>query len=118
VRRLIISVSDLDRSMKLYASVLGLGVRSRGDDVAQLVTSEQVEVLMHQRPARPTDAGVAIGFEVRAIDRAVEAWTAAGGSVVDPPAEQPWGEVMATLRDLDGHLVCLSEVPAAVGARG
>jgi uncharacterized glyoxalase superfamily protein PhnB len=34
--------------------------------------------------------------------------------VVDPPADQPWGERQAVLTDPDGHVVCLV-APAADG---
>lgn len=113
VRRLIVSVADIDASLRLYAGALDLELAWRQGELAQLVTAEQIEVLLHQRVPQPTDVAVAIGFQIEGLDRVVRAWIDLGGTVIDAPAVQPWGEVMATLRDVDGHVVCVSDlVPA------
>ena len=108
VRRVIVSVADLDASLRLYAGV-GLGTVWHDGDFAQLLGSDGTEVLLHRRMPQPTEAAVAIGFQVEGLDRAVATWIELGGSVVDDPTVQPWGEVMATLRDVDGHVVCMSQ---------
>ncbi|WP_232234601.1 glyoxalase/bleomycin resistance/extradiol dioxygenase family protein [Actinoplanes sp. N902-109] len=41
------------------------------------------------------------------VDDAARAVVAAGATVIDPPAEQPWGERQAVLTDPDGHVICL-----------
>jgi predicted enzyme related to lactoylglutathione lyase len=58
------------------------------------------------------DAAVAIGFAVARLDEILTGWVAAGGAVIDPPGRLPTGERMATLRDADGHVVYVSEVPS------
>ena len=111
VRRLIVSVGDLDDSLHLYVDVLGLRLAWRDGVVAQLVTVDGTDVLLHQRPPQPSSAAVAVGFQVRALDSVIDAWVRMGGGVVDEPAPQPWGELMATLQDVDGHIVCVSQRP-------
>lgn len=108
VRRLIVSVAALEPALALYRDVLGLAVRSRQGELVSLATADGLEVLLHERPTTPSPAAVAIGFEVDDLDPVVERWRAVGGAVVDPPAEQPWGERMAVVRDADGHVVCIS----------
>lgn len=38
------------------------------------------------------------------LDRLVEAWRAAGGRILAPPHETPWGAYAAWATDPDGHL--------------
>jgi catechol 2,3-dioxygenase-like lactoylglutathione lyase family enzyme len=103
--RVIVSVADLERALRLYRDVLGLEGQA-GGGFARLALGE-VELLLHERESVPSDLSVAAGILVADVDATVAAWVAAGGSVVDEPADQPWGERMAVVRDADGHLVCL-----------
>jgi uncharacterized glyoxalase superfamily protein PhnB len=48
-----------------------------------------------------------------AARRTLAAWLAAGGRTEQAPADMPWGERVAQVRDPDGNLVNLdSEAPA------
>ena len=48
------------------------------------------------------------------VDRAYAAWVAAGGHPIQPPADMPWGERVAQVRDPAGNLVNLgAEVSGA-----
>lgn len=107
VARLIVSVGDLDRSLAFYGDRIGLVRGERTGELAWMRTGEGIEVLLHQRPAVASDTAVAISFAVDDTDRVVAEWADAGGAVVDAPADQPWGERTAVVRDPDGHLVCL-----------
>jgi uncharacterized glyoxalase superfamily protein PhnB len=50
---------------------------------------------------------VAVGFRVADVDDTTAAAQKAGATVVDAPADQPWGERQAVLTDPDGHVICL-----------
>jgi uncharacterized glyoxalase superfamily protein PhnB len=50
---------------------------------------------------------VAVGYLVDDVDAATLAAVAAGAILVDPPADEPWGERQSVLTDPDGHVVCL-----------
>jgi len=104
-----VSVTDLPSALLLYAGVLGLREDRREPEIAFLRTGEGTQILLHERPARPSPTAVAIGFAVPDLEATVTAWVDAGGRVVDPPATQPWGERMAVVTDVDGHIVCLSQ---------
>ncbi|WP_025156745.1 VOC family protein [Leifsonia aquatica] len=109
LHRLIVSVSSLPASLAFYADLLRLRVQNREGPVAWLQTGDGTVLMLHERPAVPSDAAVAPAFALAGMDAAVDRWAALGGAVIDPPAEQPWGERMAVVRDPDGHVVCLVE---------
>jgi lactoylglutathione lyase len=55
-------------------------------------------------PGRPP-LGVEIAFVVPDVRAAFDRAVAAGGAPVTAPAEKPWGQTVAYLRDPAGHLV-------------
>lgn len=104
--RLVVSVADLDRALGFYRHLLGLPATCTGGS-AFLRTDPGIEVYLHERPSEPSDLSVAATFRLPGLDERVDMWRGQGGAVVDEPADQPWGERMAVVRDPDGHLVCL-----------
>jgi predicted enzyme related to lactoylglutathione lyase len=107
--RLIVSVNSLDAALAFYSDVVGLTLRNRSGDMAWLATTDGVQLMLHERPTLvPENATVSITFAVDELDAQVAGWEARGGVVIDPPAEQAWGERMAVVRDADGHVICLS----------
>lgn len=107
LRRLIVSTSDLAASRVFYGDLLGLRVAYGAPPLVALAADDGTEVLLHERPTTPSDTATSISFGVDDVDRVVAAWRALGGAVIDEPAEQPWGEYQAVVRDADGHVVCL-----------
>jgi predicted enzyme related to lactoylglutathione lyase len=108
LQRVIISVADRERSLALYRDVLGLAEKyGQGDMVMLAVPGGDVEVLLHQRPPTAGRFGVAVSFAVDDVDATTAAAEKAGASVVDAPADQPWGERQSVLTDPDGHVLCL-----------
>ncbi|AEA28292.1 VOC family protein [Pseudonocardia benzenivorans] len=109
--RAIVSVADLDAALRFYRDVLGLPVVAPAPDVAMLALPGGTDLMLHQRPSRPSDAGVALSFAVDDVDATVDAAVSAGCGVLDAPADQPWGERQAVLTDPDGHVVCVVARP-------
>lgn len=110
ISRIVISVSALGPALAFYEGLLGLRRTRSAGELAWLVTADGIEIMLHERPATPSDTAVALGLIVPDLDGTVDTWTGRGGIVVDPPEDRPWGERMAVVRDPDGHLVCLSQV--------
>jgi catechol 2,3-dioxygenase-like lactoylglutathione lyase family enzyme len=108
LRRIIVSVAELDRALGLYRDALGFVEKYRSGDAVMLgVPDGDLELLLHQREPTPGLAGVAAGLLVDDVDAMTAAAEKAGATVVEAPADQPWGERQAVLTDLDGHVLCL-----------
>jgi catechol 2,3-dioxygenase-like lactoylglutathione lyase family enzyme len=108
LRRVIVSVADLAPALGLYRDVLGFTEKYRAGEIAMLASaSGDLELLLHQRPPTPGPAGVAVSYLVDDVDAVTAAAEKVGATVVDAPADQPWGERQAVLTDLDGHVFCL-----------
>lgn len=108
LRRIIVSVSDLERSLALYRDALGLVEKYRQGEVVMLgVPGGDLEVMLHERPPTSGLAGVAVSFLVDDVDAATALAEKAGATVVDAPADQPGGERQGVLTDPDGHVLCL-----------
>ncbi|HEX4444882.1 MAG TPA: VOC family protein [Galbitalea sp.] len=109
VARITISVSDLSASRTLYESSLHARLKYEMPGMAMLVTSDDIELQLHERPPTPGDAGVAITFGVDDVDAMTEAAVAAGASLIKAPQDEPWGERQSVLHDADGHVFCLAQ---------
>lgn len=107
LHRIVVSVSALDKSLRFYRDLLGLETSVSEGSAKLSVHGSDVELFLHERQSEPSDLGVALSFRVAKLDETCAEWAAGGGAVIDEPADQPWGERMAVVRDPDGHLVCL-----------
>ena len=114
---LVLIVDDLDRSLRFYTGMLGLPLGHRSGPFAQLDTGA-TRIALYQRhamaetlnigplrPPEPDAPAFELGFKVDDVDGAYAEITSAGAEPVTPPAERPWGQRTAYVRDPDGHLV-------------
>ncbi|GIE95174.1 VOC family protein [Paractinoplanes rishiriensis] len=108
LRRIIVSVAELDPALHLYRDALGFVEQYRAGDVVMLqVPDGDLQLLLHQRPPTPGMAGVAAALLVDDVDAMTAAAERAGAIIAAPPADQPWGERQSVLTDPDGHVLCL-----------
>ncbi|GAB3867628.1 VOC family protein [Nocardioides maradonensis] len=107
LHRVIISVRDLTTSHDFYADRLGLAPLQAQGETELLSIGDGIELLLHQRETTPSDLSISVAFSIEDLDGTCSRWAADGGTIVDEPADQPWGERMAVVRDPDGHLICL-----------
>lgn len=105
--RIIISVASLDKALPLYEGVLDLKRTREFPGIVGLGLARGIELMLHERPPTPGDAGVSPIFRVADVDATVRAALGAGATLVDAPADQAWGERQAVLHDVDGHVVCI-----------
>ena len=103
--RIVVSVSNLDRSLAFYEGVLGYRVTWRGDEVVRM-RGNDFEIMLHERPTEPSERAVALSFAVDDVDSATDAAVLVGAEIIDWPEDQPWGERQSVLKDPDGHIVC------------
>lgn len=107
-------VSNWERAIRFYTETLEMPAAYRNDEVgwAQLATGEA------QLPLERTDSAdpeanslvgrfVGVSLEVPDIAAAYKALTDRGVDFLAPPEQQPWGGVLAHLRDPDGNIITL-----------
>jgi lactoylglutathione lyase len=116
-----LSVADLDASLRLYRDLLGGEVTYTfpdADDPAfvtlrfgasEIGLGPLAAAPLHGRPQRPaTGHRIELCVYVDDVDATAAAAAAAGIEVVTPPADQPWGERVCFLADPDGNLLMLA----------
>ncbi len=76
--------------------------------IVGLALARGIELMLHERPPTPGDAGVAPVFRVANVDAAqLPRRPASARRSSTPPRDEPWGERQAVLHDVDGHVFCL-----------
>lgn len=106
IARIVISVASLEKALPLYEDVLDLRRVQESPGIVVLALARGVELMLHERPPTPGDAGVAPIFRVANVDATAAAATGVGATITHGPRDEPWGERQAVLRDIDGHVVC------------
>jgi uncharacterized protein len=122
-----LGVSDLERALRFYRDGLGLptsgitGTQYPGDeenpagDVVMFTLEDGLILSLYPRTELAKDAGVervdGSGFSIghlvdsrEAVDRLLELAARAGGQVLRPAHERPWGIYSGYFSDPDGHL--------------
>ncbi|HEY2206073.1 MAG TPA: VOC family protein [Pseudonocardia sp.] len=118
LHRVIVSVAEMGRALAFYEGVLGLVQRNAPPGFAVLTLpvgdggGQRVELMLHERTAHPSMAGVALSLRVADVDAVLAAAEGVGCTVIDRPNDQPWGERLAVLADPDGHVICLATARA------
>ena len=116
----IIYVSDVAATVRFYEQAFGMAVRTLNED-HQFAQMETVAMALSfaaesaaaasgrtVRPNRPADSAapaIQITLVTEAIQEAFARVVAAGGTVVNPPTEKPWGQVLGVVRDNNGVLI-------------
>jgi lactoylglutathione lyase len=117
LRYTILYVDDVQASLAFYTAAFGLevGFLHESKDYGELVTGEtklafSSRALMEslgKKPALPqSDAHVfEIAFETDNVTAGFERAVNAGGKIVQPVEEMPWGQTTSYISDPDGYLV-------------
>ena len=116
----IIYVSDVAATVRFYEQAFGMAVRTLNED-HQFAQMETVAMALSfdaesaaaasgrtVRPNRPADSAapaIQITLVTETIQEAFARVAAAGGTVVNPPTEKPWGQVLGVVRDNSGVLI-------------
>jgi lactoylglutathione lyase len=119
----ILYVKDVEASLRFYDKAFGLKTRFLSDtkaygdlaigdiicgfaSLAQSKENFKGGVLATDPKKAPP--AFEIGFSTQDVESVYKKAVKAGAVEVAPPKKKPWGQTVAFLRDLDGHLVELS----------
>jgi catechol 2,3-dioxygenase-like lactoylglutathione lyase family enzyme len=110
--RVLLRPADLDRSVAFYSQTLGLHVyREWKGGVVFFLGGGFLE--LSGRADRAADDKISLWLQVPDVDAAYGELAATGSAeLVEPPAYKPWGLREARIRDPDGVLLVLVEVPS------
>jgi catechol 2,3-dioxygenase-like lactoylglutathione lyase family enzyme len=101
---------DFGRSVAFYRDVLGLHIyREWATGTVFFLGGGLLELSRSAGPV--TDDKFSLWLQVRDLDAEFARLHAAGVTVVEPPVEEPWGLREARLRDPDGLMLILVEIP-------
>jgi len=103
---------DYRASVAFYRDVVGLHVfREWATGTVFFLGGGLLEL---SRPAGPvTDDKLSLWLQVREVDAEFARLAAAGVEIVEAPVDEPWGLREARIRDPDGLLLVLVEIPAS-----
>ncbi|HLF41714.1 MAG TPA: VOC family protein [Acidimicrobiia bacterium] len=110
--RVLLRPRDFDRSRAFYGETLGLHVyREFNGGVVFFLGGGFLE-LSGWGGSAPVGDQLALWLQVRDVDAAHAQLAAAEIEVVEPPEDKPWGLRELRVRDPDGLLLVLIQVPA------
>jgi uncharacterized glyoxalase superfamily protein PhnB len=104
----ILYADDVSRAADFYCSALGFEPAYRwppaGDPEFVFLRLEPLGIGIAARPPGE-EGGFALWVYTDDVDAAAERLREAGAEEAAPPADQEWGERLASFRDRDGHLI-------------
>ena len=119
----IIYVSDVPATIDFYQRAFSLKLKflHESNQYAEMETGETIlafasEELAHIndlqiRPNRMKEvsAGFELAFVTNNVDKAFKTAIKEGAKPISPPAEKPWGQIVAYVSDINGVLVEICE---------
>lgn len=101
---------DYERSVAFYRDVLGLHIyREWGTGTVFFLGGGLLELSRSGGPV--PDDKISLWLQVRDVDAEFARLAAAGVTTVEAPVNEPWGLREARLRDPDGLMLVLIEIP-------
>ncbi len=113
-----IFVTDWERALRFYTETLGIPTTFRSDEMgwAQLDTGEAQLGLERVSPdddeaQEHVGRFIGVSLTVPDIHETYKELTKRGVEFESPPEKQPWGGILAHLRDPDGNVITLLGSP-------
>lgn len=111
----VLIVDDIDKAQRFYTETLGLPLKHRRGDYAQMALSG-TRLALFSRKAMGSVLGDALGpetsaakfelgFKVEDCDAAFEELVACGVPAITAPETRSWGQRTAYVADPDGNLI-------------
>lgn len=114
---------DIEGAIRFYTDTLGFAQKARHGDYVELETGPTTLALVARSfvrdqlhlelpPGGHEASEIGIVVDRSEVTAAFARAVSAGGTAVQQPHEQPWGQVVSYVRDPDGHLI---EICSPVG---
>ena len=105
-------VSDFDRAVDFYSNILGLKLAMREDNFgyASFEAGPVSLAVAHTDDTSLMGRHTGIGFLVADIDITYDELVAKGVEFDMPATKQPWGGILALMKDPDGNIFYLDEL--------
>jgi predicted enzyme related to lactoylglutathione lyase len=111
----IITTSDFDRLLGFYQHVFGatesLRVPEKGDVfyLGLTVGDSELGLVVNDKAAPDVPQRILLSIEVPDVDETLARIEPAGGTVLGPPNDMPWGQRVAHCTDPDGNKINLTK---------
>jgi predicted enzyme related to lactoylglutathione lyase len=119
--RMLLRPTDFERSFRFYAECLGLHVyRQWSSGSTRGVVFFLGGGFLELSGSSPSGASESVGLwlQVRDVDSVGDAFEEAGVDIIEPPTDKPWGLREMQIRDPDGLIFVIVEVPETHPLRG
>ena len=108
--RVLYRPADYGRSVAFYRDVLGLQIyREWATGTVFFLGGGLLEISRSAGPV--TEDKLSLWLQVRDVDTEFARLKGEGVEVVEPPVDEPWGLREARIRDPDGLMLVLVEIP-------
>jgi len=108
-----IETNDVKKTAAFYRMIMNIP-QEAGDDVHQLIVSDQVAITVYNDGSRKNNnnQNISIAFTVEDVDKEYQRLLAADVTIIDPPTTRPWGARNMHFCDPDGNHIYFRSFPA------
>ena len=102
---------DVPRLAAFYRALLGLPEVPSNPVHDTLLSQEPMLTIYNDGQLRPAGQSMTLAFTVEDIQAAYERLQAMNAEILEPPTLRPWGAPNMILRDPDGNVIYLRQLP-------
>lgn len=102
---------DVPRLAAFYRSLLGLPARESNLVHDTILPQEPMLTVYNDGQARQSGQSITLAFTMEDIHAVHARLLALGADVLEPPTQRPWGAINMSLRDPDGNIIYLRQLP-------
>lgn len=102
---------DVPRLAAFYRSLLGLPEQESNPVHDALLPQEPMLTVYNDGQPRQPGQSITLAFTVEDIYAVHERLAALHADILEPPTQRPWGAINMSLRDPDGNIIYLRQLP-------
>jgi len=102
---------DVPRLAAFYRALLGLPAQQSDPVHETILPQEPMLTLYNDGQPRQPGQSITLAFTVEDIHAAHQRLLAMSADILEPPTQRPWGAINMILRDPDGNIIYLRQLP-------